>query len=451
MKHRRSKAAGLGAVATLFALTLTACVPGQSAEEPIEGGGVGTEAEPVEIRMIANEAFANQWQDQMVPEFNKKFPHVKVTIDGVPYTELLAKSMLDATSDDPTYDVIVSDDNWIPQLADVGAVLDLKEEATEWTADDYDWDDFNAAPLAAGEWDGHQYGVPLRSNLLMMYTNKSLYEDAGLEAPTSDITWDEYLDQLPDLVRDTDDDGKPDVFGVDTYFAREPLTPTIWQTILNSNGGQLLTEDGEVAFDNEQGVEALQTHVDLLESAPPGAVSHTYQEPLESFRQGKVASMFTWGSVYKATAVDQDTTTLKPDEVGLQVMPVGSEGPGAHRGIWNGSVASRSEHPEAAWTLLQWLSSTEGEIWQSTELGVFPARKSTLATTPSEEWLVPVFEALQEGFDAAEAGQMWRPRLTNSDAVQQILADETSRATAGEITAEEAIENAAAKVEDELG
>lgn len=413
--------------------------------------GLGAPGKPVEVRMIANEAFANQWQTLMVPEFNKKFPNIKVTIDGVPYVELLAKSMLDATGPSPTYDIIIADDPWVPQLASVGALLDLKgAEAAGWTDKAYDWADFNAAPLAAGEWQGKQYGVPLRSNMLMMFVNKALYEKAGLPAPTSALTWDQYLAQAPKLVQDTNGDGKPDAWAVDTYFVREPLTPTIWQTIMNSNGGQLLDDKGKPAFNSEAGIKALETHKKLLEYAPTGAVSHGFSESLQAFRQGLVATMFNWGSVYKGSAIDAKTTTLKPEQVSVQVLPAGSSGPGAHRGIWSGTVSSKSEHKQAAWTVIQWLSSREGEAWHAANLGVFPARKSTLASTPSEAWLKPVFAALQEAYTAAEKGRMWRIRSPKSDAAQQILADEVSRALAGQVTPAEALKVAAEKVEKVL-
>lgn len=413
--------------------------------------GLGTPEQPVEVRMIANEAFANQWQTLMVPEFNKAYPNIKVTIDGVPYVELLAKSMLDATGPSPTYDIIIADDPWVPQLAEVGALMDLKSaEAAAWTDAGYDWDDFNAAPLAAGEWKGVQYGVPLRSNMLMMFVNKALYAKAGVPLPTPDLTWEQYLEQAPKLVQDTDGDGKVDAWAVDTYFVREPLTPTIWQTIMNSNGGQLLDADGKPAFDTEIGIAALETHRKLLEYAPTGAVSHGFSESLQAFRQGLVATMFNWGSVYKGSAIDEKTTTLKPDQVGIQVLPAGSVGPGAHRGIWNGTVSAKSENRQAAWTVIQWLSSKEGEAWHSANLGVFPARKSTLAAKPSVEWLGPVFAALQQAYDAAEKGKMWRIRHPRSDAAQQILADEHSRFMAGNVSAAEALQVAAEKIEKVL-
>ncbi len=409
--------------------------------------GLGTAAAPVTIRMIANEAFARQWQTAMVPEFNKSFPHIKVQIDGVPYPELLAKSLLDVTGPSPTYDIIIADDPWIPALAQTGALLDLKKDAAAWTAADFDWNDFNAAPLAASEWNGRQYGVPLRSNMLLMFTNKKLYEKAGLPAPTPKLTWAEYFAQAPKLVQDTNGDGKPDAWAVDTYFMRDQLTPTIWQTILNANGGMLLDKNNKPAFNNEKGVKALQAHIDLLKFAPPGAASHGFNESLQAFRQGQVATMFMWGSVFKGTAVDAATTTLTPEQVGIQVMPVGSSGAGAHRGIWSGAITNKSKQQQAAWALLQWLSSKKGEVWHANTLGVFPARKSTLATPPESPWLVPVYSALQQAYEASAAGQMWRPRLAKSDAVQQILADETARAVSGQITAEKALQNAAERIE----
>lgn len=429
-------------IAAAAAMTLT------GAPALAQTGGLGTADKPIEIRMIANEAFASQWQSLMAPEFNKSFPHIKVRIDGVPYVELLAKTMLDATGPSPTYDIFIADDPWIPQLATVGALLDLKSpEVQKWTAADYDWADFNSAPLAAGEWKGVQYGVPLRSNMLMMFVNKTHFEKAGLPAPTPALTWTQFLQQAPKLVRDTNGDGKPDVWAIDTYFVREPLTPTIWQSIMNANGGSLLDDKGKPAFNNAVGVAALETHKKLLDFAPTGAVSHGFSESMQAFRQGVVATHINWGSIFKGSAIDAKTTTLKPEEVSIQVLPVGSVSAGTHRGIWNGSVSAKSANKQAAWALLQWLSSKQGEKWHAANLGVFPARKSTLASTPPEPWLGPVFAALQQAYDAAEKGKMWRIRHPRSDAAQQILADEVARFMAGRATAAEALKTASDRIE----
>lgn len=455
MSHRNTRRASLrrsatAGIAGISIITLAAC-GSTAATEPQDGGGLGTAEEPVEITMMSNDAFAETWQEQLVPEFNKAYPHIKVTIDSTPYDSLLAKGMLNGTSPTGDYDLITLDDPWAPQLADAGVLLDLKDDAAAWTEDDYDWDDFNSAALGASEWDGGQYGVPLRSNLLVMLYNKDLYAQAGLPEPTPELTWDEYMEQAPQLVQDTDGDGETDSWAAGLTWVRGVLSPPFWQTVLNSNGGALFDEDMTPTFDTEEAAEALQLQVDLLEYAPPGASTYNYNEPLDAFRQGKVATLFTWGSAYRSAAVDSSVTTLTPEQVGIQTMPAGSEGASAHRGIWSGSVFKNSDNPEAAWALLQWMSSKEGETWTSNALGSFPARKSTLASDPAEAWLAPVYTAVQSGFDVAAEGEMWRPRSPDSNAIQEILANETSAAVQGDRSAAEALERASDEVKDLLG
>ncbi len=431
-----------------IAATTAASVATRAAHAaPGDGGGLGTAEAPVSIRMAANDAFAKLWQTVLVPEFNKKFPHIKVTIDGLPYSEHLTKSLLDLTGQSPAYDIILNDDPWTPQLAQTGALLDLKKDCAAWTDADFDWNDFYPAPLAASEWKGVQYGVPLRSNMLLMFYNRTHYKKAGLPEPTPKLTWAEFMAQAPKLVQDVKGEGKVNAWAVGTYFARDQLTPTIWQAILNSNGGKLLDQNGKPLFNSPAGVASLQTFVDLLKYAPPGAKSYVFNEELTAFRQGQIATMFMWGSVFRGTAIDPASTTLKPDEVGVQVMPVGSAGPGTHRGIWSGEISRKSQFPRASWALLQWMASKEGERFSAANVGSFPARRSTIAGTPDPAWLTPVFATLNQAYEVAGKGEMWRPRLAKSDAVQQVLADEVARATAGELSPADALKNAAARIE----
>ena len=405
----------------------------------------------VEIRIMAVDSYAKSWQDNLVPKFNEAFPNIKVTIDATTGAEMLAKMMLDAVDPNPVYDIVLADDPWVPQLAEIGALKDLKgPEIAAMTDPGYDWDDFNATPLAAGEWKGGQYAVPVRSNMLLMFYNRELYQKAGLPEPTPALTWDEFFEQSPKLFLDTDGDGNVDAWPFTTFFSRDVLTPTIWQTILNSNGGQLLDENGKPAFNNEAGVKAAEMQKRLIEIAPPGALGHGFSESLQAFRQGQAAVMFTWGSVYKATALDATISKVTDGKLGMQTLPVGSVSGGAHRGIWNAGIMAKTQHLEEAWTFLQWLTSKEGEQVNVSTVGSFPARKSTLASEPPQEWMRPVFATLQQAYDVAAEGKMWRIRSPKSDATQQIQADEIARFLAGQATAEEALNSAAQQIEGVL-
>lgn len=437
---RRALVGGMAAIAA-------SSLPGRSHAAAADGGGLGTAEAPVSIRMIANDAFAKLWQTVLVPEFNKHYPHIKVTIDGVPYAQQLTKTLLDLTGANPSYDAICTDDPWTPQLADAGTLLDVRKDAAAWTDPAFDWNDFYKAPLAASEWKGVQYGVPIRSNMLLMFYNRRHYRKAGLADPTPQLTWAQFMAQAPKLVQDLNGDGKINAWAIDTYFARDQLTPTIWQAILNASGGKLLDGENKAAFNTKVGVDTLQTFVDLLKYAPPGAKSHIFNEELQAFRQNQLANMFMWGSVFRGVAIDPKTTTLKEEDVGIQVMPVGSKSAGTHRGIWCGVVSKRTKYPAAAWRFVQWISSKEGERFASSNIGSFPARRSTITGTPSSPWLKPVFAALGQAYEVAEAGQMWRPRLAKSDAVQQVLADEVALATSGDHTPQEALKRAADRID----
>lgn len=406
----------------------------------------GSADRPAELRILAATSFAPQWQSLIVPEFNKKFPNIKVQVDGVPYAEMTAKIMLDLTGASPTYDAYAIDEPWLPQVAETGQLLEVRKETAAWTEANYNWGDFNAAPLAAGQWKDGQFGVPLIANLLLRFYNRTHYAKARLPEPTASQTWAEFLEQAPKLVQDVKGTGSVNAWAIATYFGRAPLTPTIWQGILSSYGGDLVDAQNRPSFNNANGIRALQTHIDLLKWAPPGAKSHGFLESLQAFRQGQAANMIQWGSGYKGS-VDPASSTLKAEEVGIITMPVGSSRPGTHRGVWNGSISRKSKNAQTAWIFWQWLSSNEGEKLHLAKLGAFPARRSTIANGPYEPWQGPVLKALQQGYEAAEAGKMWRIRSPKSDQAQSILADETARAFNSEVSAVEALESAARKIE----
>jgi ABC-type glycerol-3-phosphate transport system substrate-binding protein len=413
-----------------------------------------TEAEmPSEVQVFGtgNTAWAPAWQDTLVPAFNEVYPNIKVTVDGVAYDEMLAKGLLDASSVPSPYDFIAMDDPWTPALADVELLQDLKNDLT--VPEGYDWEDFHSAPLAAGQWDGIQYAVPVRSNLFMLFYNRTLFEEAGLNADEEldGITWDEFEELLPKLVRDTNDDGEPDVWALATTNTFGALTPIPWWAHINSEGVQVLDDTFHPAFNNEIGVAALEQYVRFLDYGPPGILEVDFNQTNELFRQEKVAMMFQWGSVYRSVAVDPETTTLTPDQVGITALPGGSVCPASsHRGVWVQTIPKNGEHSEEAWAFLSWVTSKEGEQFMAENIGTFPARKSTLTSDPPAEWLSPVFNAILKGYDAIECGEMWRPRLIEVDQVQDILALQYSRTLIGEVTADEALDTAAKEIEQLL-
>ena len=56
--------------------------------------------------------------------------------------------------------------------------------------------------------DGVQYGIPFRSDFWVLFYNKDLFDAAGVEYPTNDMTWDQYAELAKKLT-----DKEKDIYG----------------------------------------------------------------------------------------------------------------------------------------------------------------------------------------------------------------------------------------------
>jgi multiple sugar transport system substrate-binding protein len=110
--------------------------------------------------------------------------------------------------------------------------------------------------------DGGQFAVPFHGWLEGFWYSNSVFEEKGLDTPT---TWDSILKAAKTL-----HDPENNQFGIvigtkQTAFARQCFTP-----FARSNGARVFDEDGNVVFDSPEMVEALEYYAKLAEYTPPG-------------------------------------------------------------------------------------------------------------------------------------------------------------------------------------
>jgi len=79
------------------------------------------------------------------------------------------------------------------------------------------------------------YALPRGYSPLVLAFNQALFDSAGIEYPSGDWTWDDFLAAAAILTRDSDGDGTLDQWG--TYF--DPR-PAIWLAWIWSGGGDVL-------------------------------------------------------------------------------------------------------------------------------------------------------------------------------------------------------------------
>lgn len=194
-----------------------------------------------EEEKIANEAIAR---------FNKNNPDVEVKQTCVPVTswsDFIQKWITMSTSGEAP-DVInigleavqmaVSNDLLMPLDEIVSENQDLskvKEEYAPVLLDGFSVDD-------------NLYGLPSGTQTMVMYYNKTMFDEAGLEYPKDGWTWDEFYEDAKKL---TKSDGSVYGFGLSSSYFQ--LTPW-WST----NNTALVDENQNPALNSKKMVESVE-------------------------------------------------------------------------------------------------------------------------------------------------------------------------------------------------
>ena len=202
------------------------------------------------------------------------------------------------------------------------------------------------------QYEGAQYAVPDRGGAMIVYYNTDMFDAAGLEYPTADWTWDDFLAAAQALtVKDGDT--------VSQYgFAAGGWWPW-WTSFIYQNGGALLDENGAPVFNSPEVTEALQMYNDLVYTygvapSPEDYANLGTNSPDPLFAQGKVAMIMTgfWDIAWRREVPDLD----------WDIAPVWQNAERGTVSFGSGlAVSSASEHPEEAFQIIEFLTGEQAQ------------------------------------------------------------------------------------------
>ncbi|MBL0885207.1 ABC transporter substrate-binding protein [Myceligenerans indicum] len=227
-------------------------------------------------------------------------------------------------------------------------------------------DQFTASTWAQSTVEGGLYGLPQDSGPLILMYNKDLFDEHGIDVPT---TWDEYIAAAREL-----HDADPSVYI--TNDAGDPgfAQPLIWQA-----GGHPYTVDGTtVSLDLQD--EGTRRWADM------------WNQLLEP---GLLADIPTWSDDWwKALGNDSLATIVTgawmpgilegsvPEGAGKwRVAPIPSydgDPVTAENGGSSQAVVKQSENPALAAAFVRWLNSSEDSVNVFLESGGFPSTTAQL-------------------------------------------------------------------------
>ncbi len=299
--------------------------------------------------------------DGFAAGFMKENPGIKVTpIYAGTYQETIVKALTAHKSGTPPVtSVLLSTDMFT--LIDEDAIVPFDTFAKS-TADKAWMGSFYKAFMANSQTGGKTWGIPFQRSTVVMYWNKELFKEAGLDPEKGPTNWAELKDAATKLTK-KDASGKTTQYGVQIPSSGFPYW--LFQTLTTPNDAILANEAGtQVKFDDPKVVEALQYWVDLGKAGihPPGVVE--WGTTPKDFFEKKAAIIYT---------TTGNLTNIKANakfDFGVGMIP-GNKRKGSPTGGGNFYIFKKSTpaQQEAAFKFVQWVTQPERAAQWSMETG----------------------------------------------------------------------------------
>lgn len=192
--------------------------------------------------------------------------------------------------------------------------------------------------------DGHVYGLPYYVNKSLLYYNKLLFEQAGIDGPPQTV--DELLEQAEEIAALSEET---------TGFVTLNFDWLYWP-LFASQGVEMFSEDmSGAAFNTPEAVEVLTRLAEATESGAINSISWTgrWREPNGAFASGNVGMYQAHGGAYYNFRSMGDW--IDDETVGATEFPGGI-------GVFNShgfAISKATDHPELAWEFVKHITSEE--------------------------------------------------------------------------------------------
>lgn len=261
----------------------------------------------------------------------------------------------------------------------------------------FDPADFYPQATEAFNYGGTQYCLPQNASSLVVYYNRKLFKDAGVAEPADHWRFADLLAAAQKIRRDTNGDGKTDVWGVAIEPTLIRLAPFIWgmkgALVDDVNKPSLLSIDGNNAVHAMSMVKALVTDYRVM----PGLAESHAENAEARFARGGVAMLF---ESRRYTATLRDLGASAPDW-DVASFPLMREAVGVlHADAY--CMAAKATQPDAAREFVAFALSHEGQSLLSQSGRLVPSRKSVATSAAFLDPTLPPAHA-QRFLDAIPA------------------------------------------------
>lgn len=356
----KKRVSAIVAVATGAAIVLAGCAGGSTAEPSATFDP--NEEVTLDLAFWGNDVRAELYNEAIVA-FNEEYPNITVNPTFLGFPEFWEKRQTEAAGGNLP-DVMQFDYSYLRQYSENGLLLDLNP----YLGNIIDTEPLSENILQIGVVGDATTGIPTSTNAWALFTNPVLLDTAGVDEWEGG-DWESYGDWMGEVTA-----GSGGAFWGGADFTGRIQN---FEIQLRSEGSYLFSEEGEPGFDEERLAEFWESGADVRDGVivPQQRVEEV--TPKGAFDSALTASELTWdnfGAGYLAGLGESYT------ELGILAPPVTKEGAKDLylKPSMLHSISSKSEHPEAAATLVNFLvNSPESGAIFGTNRGL-PASETAL-------------------------------------------------------------------------
>ncbi len=337
------------AVRVLSALLILSMLAACAAPVAAPTGAPAPDGAKTVLRALFMQQAGYQQSDieAITQEFEAQNPDVDVQLDFVAYEALHDKIITSAASGAGGYDVVLMDCIWPAEFASAEFILDVTDRISEDMKADI-W----PGALEAVQWQGRLYGMPWLNDVLYLYYNRAMLEQAGFTEPPK--TWSE----LREMGMAAKNQGLVEYPFIE-YFQQEEGLTIAFAYYLFAFGGAFFDEEGKPMFNSPEGLAALNFMVSGLQDGliNPASLESTYEEVRRTFSQG--ASLFSVNWAYQLNLANDPAESQIVGDAIVTLMPGEQETSATINGGMGLAIMKASQNPDKAWEYIQFLSSKD--------------------------------------------------------------------------------------------
>ena len=359
--------------------------------------------------------------EEAVKVFNERHKgEIRIVYEPIPGDYKVKLTAMLSAGNAP--DIFYVDVNWAEELFSKGVIEPLDFYVKLYGLD---LEDFYPNLVEAFKYKGKLYGIPKDFSTLVLFYNKKMFDEAGIPYPDESWTWFDLLWAAAKLTRDTDGDGKVDVWGLALYPAAfNRVIPFILQA-----GGRIVKEDLSTALGEPEAIEGIKFYFDLHNrwgvAVSPQDVGAGWLG--DAFGKQKVAMVMS--GPWMLGFLKENFPEV---DFGVAELPHYKKRATMVYTVCY-SIPKTSKHKKEAFIALKFLV-TEGMKIFTERLGVLPARKSLA----EKEMNDPIKKPFYAGVEYAHPWKIPTPSGIASKAIDEINT-RFRKIWDGEMSVEEAV------------